>query len=210
MKMQDEKELKDRILAKAEELFFQYGYSKITMEEVAAGLGMSKKTLYKFFPSKETLVKNIIENKHCEVEAYIDDLLSDSSLDFVTKLKQLLGFVGKQTSKYNGPLLHDLQMHIPQVWEEINEFKKKNSNKKVSTLIDEGVEKGIFRKEIDKELIILIYMNAIQGIINPVTLAQLPYTGNQVFETISKILFEGILTEEGRAKYLSSEEHNKN
>jgi len=46
-------------------------------------------------------------------------------------------------------------------------------------------------------------MNAIQGIFNSDVLSQLPYTANQVFESIIKVLMEGIFTEEGRNKYLS-------
>ena len=52
--------LKDRILTRAEEMFLKSGYSKVTMDEIASNLGMSKKTLYKYFSSKEELVKEII------------------------------------------------------------------------------------------------------------------------------------------------------
>ncbi len=54
--MTDDIEIKDRILSRAEEMFLKFGYSKVTMDEIAANIGMSKKTLYKFFPSKEELV----------------------------------------------------------------------------------------------------------------------------------------------------------
>jgi hypothetical protein len=68
------------------------------------------------------------------------------------------------------------------------------------------VEKGVFRKDIDRQLIILFYLHAIQGMINPETLSQLPYSANQVFDSIIRIIFEGILTEEGRKEYLSYNE----
>jgi len=41
--MHEDKEIKERIIIKAEEMFLHFGYSKVKMEEVAAGLGISKK-----------------------------------------------------------------------------------------------------------------------------------------------------------------------
>ena len=201
--MYEDKEIKERILAKSEEMFTQFGYSKVKMEEIAAGLGISKKTLYKFFPSKESLVREMLDSRRCDVENHISELWSETDLDFVGKLKKLMDYIGKQTSKFNGPLLQDLQKNIPEIFAEIHKFRKEKSWKKVSDLIEEGIEKGIFRKDINQPLAMLMYFNSINSVINPESLSQLPFTANQAFETIIKIMFEGILTEEGRAKYLS-------
>ena len=65
------------------------------------------------------------------------------------------------------------------------------------------MEKGIFRKDIDQQIVVLLYINAIQGILNSDVLSQLPYTANQVFESIIRVFLEGMFTEEGRNKYLS-------
>jgi len=40
--------------------FMELGISKVTLDEIASDLRMSKKTMYKYFPSKEDLLKNII------------------------------------------------------------------------------------------------------------------------------------------------------
>ncbi len=201
--MHEEKEVKERILNHAEQLFLQFGYSKVTMDEIAAGMGMSKKTLYKFFPGKEALVKEIITSMKCGIDEHIDLIWANEQMDFMDKLKSVMNFIGKQTSKLHGPLLEDLHKNIPEVWEEIHDFRKANAVKRFSVFINEGVEKGVFRKDIDKQLIILFYLHAIQGMINPETLSQLPYSANQVFDSIIRIIFEGILTEEGRNEYLS-------
>ena len=46
-------EIKDRIVDKAGELFFQYGIKNISMDELASSLGMSKRTIYEIFKDKE-------------------------------------------------------------------------------------------------------------------------------------------------------------
>lgn len=201
--MHEEKEIKERILNQAEQLFIQFGYSKVTMDEIAASIGMSKKTLYKFFPGKEALVKEMITSLKCSVDDYIDSVWANDQMGFMEKLKSVMNFIGKQTSKLHGPLLEDLHKNIPEIWEEIHDFRKANAVKRFSVFINEGVEKGVFRKDIDRQLIILFYLHAIQGMINPETLSQLPYSANQVFDSIIRIIFEGILTDEGRGEYLS-------
>jgi hypothetical protein len=50
----------------------------------------------------------------------------------------------------------------------------------------------------------MIYNNAIQNIIRPEVLSQVPYTAAQVFDAIVKIIFEGILTDEAKPQYLSN------
>jgi AcrR family transcriptional regulator len=207
--MNDEKEIKERILNKATEMFFQFGFLKVTMDEIAAGLGMSKKTLYKFYPGKEYLLKEMFHGLKCEIEEYITELWSDEDMDFVIKLKKLMNFIGSHSSKFRGPLMEDVQKYNPEIWKEVQEFRRKNSQEKFSSLINEGIEKGIFRKDIDQSIIVMTYINAIQAIITPELLSQMPYSANQVFEALGKIIFEGILTNEGRAKYCSTVIQNK-
>jgi len=55
-------EAKDKIIELGEEKFFREGFYKTRMDDVAAELQMSKKTLYKFFPTKEDLVLTIMKH----------------------------------------------------------------------------------------------------------------------------------------------------
>ncbi len=199
----EENEIKERILHQAGEMFLQFGFSRVTMEEIAAELGMSKKTIYRFFPGKEQLLKEMVTGMRCKVEDYVQELWANTEMPFIEKLKNLMNYIGTQSITLRGPLGHDIQKNFPQLWEEINESRRTHSLQKFNLLINEGMEKGIFRKDIDQQIIVLLYMNAIQGILNPEVLAQLPYTANQVFESSIRVFMEGIFTEEGRNKYLS-------
>jgi hypothetical protein len=201
-KMHEDKEVKERIIIKAEEMFLQFGYSKVTMEEIAAGLGISKKTIYKFFPSKENLIREMILNRQCVVESYINKIWGDENLDFVAKLKSMMDYLGQQTSRIRGPLMDDIRKCIPDVWNEIHDFKKIKSLEKAKELFELGIKNGAFRSDIGQDIVILMFSFATEGILNPEILSQIPYTGPQVIETIFKVLFEGIFTEEGRAKYI--------
>ncbi|MBL7959377.1 hypothetical protein JNL27_03975 [bacterium] len=77
-------------------------------------------------------------------------------------------------------------------------------------LIREGVEKGKFRSDVDEKLSTLIMLTLVENLINPETLSNLPYTATQIFENISKIFYEGFLTEEARAEYIRHEKEIQN
>jgi AcrR family transcriptional regulator len=199
----EENEIKEKILHKAEEMFLQFGFSRVTMDEIAVELGMSKKTLYRFFPGKEQLLKEMINGMKCKFEDFVQELWGNTEISFLEKLKNLMNYISHQPSAFRGPLSQDLQKNFPLLWEEINESRKNHSLNKFNLLLSEGIQKGAFRKDVDQQIVVLLFMNAFQGILNPDVLSQLPYTANQVFESIIKVMMEGIFTEEGRHKYLS-------
>jgi hypothetical protein len=52
---------------------------------------------------------------------------------------------------------------------------EKTSQEKFTLLINEGIEKGIFRKISNNSIIVMTYINAIQAIITPELLSQMPF-----------------------------------
>jgi AcrR family transcriptional regulator len=206
--MIEENEIKQRIITKADQMFRQYGYSKVTMEEIAADLSISKKTLYKYFSNKEHILKEILHSNKCEVDKFIEELICNPSMPFIDKLQSFLNFIAKQASKLEGPMVRDLMRNQPQIWNDIDEFRKKKAYKHLSLLIEEGKKNGIFRDDMHTEVVIIAYMAAIHSLINPETLAKLPVSADQAYKDVIKILFQGIFTSEGRKKYKSITKEN--
>ena len=53
---------KEKISNYSQDVFFKSGFYKITMDEIAKGLRISKKTIYKYFPSKKNLLEAIVNS----------------------------------------------------------------------------------------------------------------------------------------------------
>src|SRR5690349_12620790 len=70
-----------RIIAAARSYFFAHGFRSVTMDDLAADLGMSKKTLYAAFASKETLLEAVLNDKFTSVEADLARLAERPSHD---------------------------------------------------------------------------------------------------------------------------------
>lgn len=199
-------EIRHRVLTAAREQFLRFGFTKVTTDELTSQLGMSKKTLYKYFPSKEILLEEVIHLTTEEISQGAEQILHNQDLDFVQKLQQLMAFLGEQISKIFSPrFVRDIQINAPQIWEKVETFREQQVQTKFASLIEEGIRKGIFRNDINQDLLVLVYFNAIQTIIHPEVLANLPFTASQVFEAIIKIIFEGIFTDEARTKFKSKD-----
>jgi AcrR family transcriptional regulator len=196
-------EVRKRVIEAAREEFYKFGFSKVTVDEIASKLGMSKKTIYKYFPSKDDLVHIVTQETMNEMELTCSNIVKREDVDFVDKLREMMTHVAIQYSKMGVFLLEDLQKNVPQVWKEIDEFRRKRIYADFGKLLREGMQKGMFRNDIDEQLILLIYANAVQTIIAPEVLVNLPFSAVQVFEAIMKIMYEGLLTDEAKSKYLS-------
>jgi AcrR family transcriptional regulator len=198
-------ETRNRILEAAREQFFHLGFTKVTMDEIASGLGMSKKTLYRFFSGKDELLREVVELNRGEIERGLDEILQDKSLSFVERLKRLMAFLAMRLSRIGAPFMQDLHRNAPELWKEIETFRRRKATSVFGDLIDEGIQKGVFRGDVDRQLLTLMYVNLIQGIIHAEVLSQLPLSASQAFEAIIKVLFEGILTDDFRATYTASQ-----
>ena len=188
-----------RILNSAREQFVRFGYSKVTTDEIASELGISKKTLYKYFASKEALFRAVMQRTMDDISAGAAAIIYNEELEYTRKLTETLAFFSEQIARvFSRPLMRDLRRKLPHIWQEVEAFREEQIFTKFASLIAEGVKQGVIRSDIHQEVIVRIYFAAAQQIMNPETLLNLPLTANEAFDAIVKTLFEGLLTERAR------------
>ena len=186
--------LRARIVEQAREIFLDHGFSKVSTSEIAEALGISKKTLYREFETKEDILRAVILPKLKESSKRIDSILSDERLTFPEKLEAVLAIFSTQHQRATPILIRDLCVHAPEVWREIQEHKKARL-KKFEKLLEQGIAHGYFRSDIPQEIIIRMHTAAVESLMTPQVLGELPCTSQEVFQGIVKVLFEGILRE---------------
>ena len=196
-------EVRNRISEKAREYFLRFGFSKVTMNEIATELGMSKKTLYTYFPSKEELLHASVQQMQEETSGQIEKLVADKTIEFSEKMNRLLQIVLTHHSKFDGRFLADLQKNVPDTWKFCNDFQRERMQNNTTAIVREGIEKGLFRRDIQESFLVLLIIGSMQQMMRPETLSQVPFTRAQVFEMMMDVFLSGILTDEGRAKLVS-------
>ena len=198
-----ETETRDRIIATANRLFMEHKYSRVTMEEIAGELGISKKTLYKYFPNKEEILRAAVHRMMHEGAALLDPILNNSNLSFTEKLHGFMSVVARQTMKITPAIVDDISRNAPEIWHEIDTFRQKRFQM-MGRLIREGIEQGLLRSDLNEELVVSLYMTMMRGMMIPDKIISEGHGPQDVVRTIATVFFEGMMTDPGRAEYMAT------
>jgi AcrR family transcriptional regulator len=191
---------RQRIIVAAREHFLVHGFHNVTMDDLAEGLGMSKKTIYAHFPSKTALVEAMLLDKFARVEEELRAITSECSADFATGLHRLLACVQKHTEEIRPPFVRDIQREAPDLFKVAQARRREVIQRYFSKLFGEGRHEGLIRKDIPVHLMIEILLGAVEAIINPSRLAELELSVKSGLTSIISVILEGALTPEGRTK----------
>lgn len=94
---------------------------KLTMDEYAALVGVTKATLYAYLPGKEALLKALLAEKLKGIAAY-QGILSDDSLPHTQRLEKVLAQLAGELEGISNNFLSLLQKHFPAVWRDVEAF----------------------------------------------------------------------------------------
>lgn len=183
--------ISDRIIDAAEKRFSRYGFRKVTMDDIASDLGISKKTLYLHFKSKEDIARAVKDRLHKD----IDRLLQKSKREIpdpIERFKKIIAEVTSRVSIIGSIFMTDIKKEIPDLWREWEEFREREIYEYIGDILKEGVKKGKVRKDIDTKIAVMVYLGAVRMIIQPDVLMRNKFSVEDAFNNILKIFLEGI------------------
>jgi AcrR family transcriptional regulator len=186
---------RDKIFNYVKLLFLKEGFYKITMDNLASGLKVSKKTIYKYFSSKEVLIGSIVESIKSEVSNNLDDIRKSND-NAILKLININRLISSMLIGLSDRWINDLRIHLPALWQEIDEFRTKNLNAAFTSIINDGQKMKLI-KNLPAEMIVMIFISTFRGVINNEFLLNSKFSYKEAIETSIRILFTGILTAKG-------------
>jgi AcrR family transcriptional regulator len=83
-------DIRDQIVAAANEHFSQYGYGKTTVSDLAKAIGFSKAYIYKFFDSKQAIGEAICANCLSKIVAAVEDAIQEEGLSATERFRRLV------------------------------------------------------------------------------------------------------------------------
>ena len=195
--------VKKRILDKVRDLFFKRGFSRVTMDELASELGISKKTLYNHFSGKAEMLELVVQDLKLEVTNGVDRIMLQEELDFKEKLVSILSFTGKVLGDLEPEFLIDLKKSNPEVSKELEDYKREAAFNRFNFLLDEGIKKGYVKPDVNKSMAVLVYASLIEMAMNPEYISQLPedlkrdvpFSTTEIFKGMVLVMLQGILNE---------------
>jgi len=151
---------REMLLKASRRLFTTKGYDETTMGDIAEKAGVSKATVYNYFPNKESLLIGTV-NEVLDQEA---DFLSDeqySALDFEQKLRKMLALIILCTRKYPGLARRIVYLNSCEDSTLYGSGDRMFSI--LTTLVEDAKKDGHFRQDLDTDIVVdtfigLIYM----------------------------------------------------
>lgn len=197
----DADEVARRVIEAATEQYMRLGFSAVTTDETARAVGISKKTLYQHFPSKDALLRSVVRANCEKHNAAIGAICRDATCSIAKRLKRMIAYVSGIFGELSPAIVHDMRRNAADAWDEIEENRRRCIHEDFGALLKEGRDRGDFRKDVDPKVFLMIYAETLRNVVNPQAFAQLGVPPARVFETVYKVLFEGILTEKARKEY---------
>lgn len=179
--------------------FFKDGFYYVTVDQIASELRISKKTIYKYFTSKDQLVEAVTDNLMNTVSNKIESVVKTDA-ESLTKAIMMFDVMGNVILKFSENWLRDIQIHMPELWKKIDEFRTQRAYFVLGSIIKQGQTEGMI---IDKpsELIIHLFVNSIRSVVNPDFLFYQKLNYKEAFRHTFEILFSGILTQKGKKQF---------
>ncbi|WP_226388813.1 TetR/AcrR family transcriptional regulator [Penaeicola halotolerans] len=210
MEEQENNLMRSKILEAALGLFVVNGYKETTMDDIAKHLKISKKTLYKYYQGKYELLSLGVAQIKSNLTKSVEQILSAED-EFPIKLRNMLSVVGFGLANIKQRVIQDLKELAPNLWEDLNAYKREAAFVRFQRLIDEGVRSGYISPKVNKEMAVLLYASIIQNLLDPDFLDQFPSDFKDkipdsqagIFEQSVMVLLEGILTPEARKVFES-------
>jgi TetR/AcrR family transcriptional regulator len=168
-----------QIALAAQKRMLVYGFSKVTMDEIAEDLGMKKASLYYYFPTKEDIFRAVIKNEQQEfIEAA--QAMIQQPISSVAKLRLYV----KQRVRHSGVLFtlsgsqHQQWISVrPTLLDLLNEFNEQNCGL-VVRILEEGNRSGEF-SVVSPEKTARLILNILQGLRIRLTKASSPQISTQ-------------------------------
>lgn len=172
------------------------------MDDLARELGISKKTLYFHFRSKDEIVHEVVFELAREVRSKVEQIVSRDT-SFIEKLNAIFLLLFEIFSQFGTEFPKDMARGAPELWEELDAYRTKYVFSKFLELFRQAQEEGLLREDVNIPLLQMILTSLLQNMVTPQMLIRLPYDGPTTVRVILSMLLEGILSETGRQKLLS-------
>ena len=191
-------DVRENILQVAIERMQQVGIRSVSVDDICHELGISKKPYYVYFPSKDDLVQAILHKHEQKVGHDLDIALAKRTITQVivewTKIAQ-----STQKKDLKTPaMMYDLEKYYPQLFAAHKKVMRQTTEKILVRFLEKGVSEGIFRAELDVDVVAMMFLDMQYRLLDLITGGQMTKEEvHRIGHQRMDILMRGILTHEG-------------
>jgi len=156
---------------------------------------MSKKTIYKFFPTKEILLQRIFQTMMAVLAGHFQRVRA-KDINPLEKFVSVMGEIVQTISRIPITRIHEMKARYPAIWNDIETFRL-DRREDFFLIMEEGQQQGLVRTEIDLDIAATLFMNIINAVFQPEFFITNQLGPKEVIETFRDIFLRGIVTSKG-------------
>jgi AcrR family transcriptional regulator len=190
----DEKQFE--IVEKSALVFLKFGIRAVTMDDLARELGMSKKTIYKYFSDKDELVKTIIQLK-TQGDRELCVIACQQAENAIDEMIRISEFVSEMLKDVHSSVFFDLQKYHRESWEIMEDHKNTFVRNQIKGNIERGIKEGIYRENGDPDILSKAYVATMGALFDGATFPSNEYKFSKVLNQIIRFQIRGLANEKG-------------
>ena len=200
--------MEQRIVEKAQELFFRFGLKNVTMDDIATKLGMSKKTIYQYYTDKDTLIDAVVQREidNDVVECAGHLLVSENA---VHEVFLALDMMQEMMSTMNPVIFFEMQKYYPSAFKKMNDHKNKFLYKIIKENIERGISEELYRENINVEILTKFRIESIFMAFNTELFPPIKYTLLQIETAMMEHFLHGICSAKGQKQIIKYKNQRK-
>jgi AcrR family transcriptional regulator len=180
------------ILDTVHQVFTTNSISRYTMDDLSAQLGISKKTLYRFYASRQELVDQVCNRVADEYEASMKPW-DDAGISNLKKLLGLISNIVGFCKRVSPDFFQDLRRHYPVQYIELNLKLEQTLTGRIQQLLQAGVQEGVFRNSLHPALVMSIWQQHLQKDFEYAAQLVNDYSKDEVFRQAVYLFLYGII-----------------
>jgi AcrR family transcriptional regulator len=189
--------LRNRILEEAHTKFMRHGIRRVTMDEIARDLRVSKKTLYQHFEDKESLVQGVTERIAGDLIPAMTEAVAGGR-PVAERLAQYFELVSRLPRFVTTELIRDIEADYPHLWKQIDE-RRRAVFSLFGAMIEQGIVEGAIRPEIHPKVMTRVLYALLDRVFVPEVLGLGEFTTDDAVRTMLAIFRGGLLEPAKRA-----------
>ena len=186
------------ILDSAIGLFNRYGIRSVTMDDICRELGMSKKTIYHYVPSKEELVRAMLDSRIQNITEISVSVSGPSmnAIDTLVTFSKLLGEYFKNL-KINPSLDYDLKKYFTAIYRDYVDQRDQVIHQRLAENIRLGIDQELYRPDLHADLLADLFMIKVENLTEPDTVTDGAYSSKKMYKVMIENHIRGIATKKG-------------
>ncbi|RED50540.1 TetR/AcrR family transcriptional regulator [Seonamhaeicola aphaedonensis] len=188
--------MREKIINKAAELFLNFGFKSVTMDDIANEMAISKKTIYVHFANKTKLIEAVTFTIFENVCEGIDGICNSSD-NPIKELYDIKMFVLHYLKNEKTSPQFQLKKYYPKIYNQLKlkQFEKMYDSVKES--LQNGIANGLFRDSIDVDFISKMYFTGMTGIKDQTIFPLNNYDMEYLIESYLEYHLRAIVTDKG-------------